>query len=300
MKASLEEIELIVFDMDGVLLDTSRSFPLAITRAVNHYGLLLGIIDWQEPDSEMADAFKTISGFNNDWDLAEGLLVYRLSEALLSRQIEFSDFLRRVENAGGGLTGTETWLDSLQPEESEKIRTFYHSSIIRHLAMEHYAGHKYTEFLYGIEPKYGVRFGTCENESVLVDVELLKKLQLKKGIYTGRNERELRVALDQIGYDGWASGCLVSDNGSFPVKPDPRPLKQMLETIDAGVVLFVGDSGDDWRTIRNFQHDYPGTPAAFVQVGNIALGDEVDRVETVNRLLEKLLKIHSVPNGRSA
>lgn len=298
MKASLEHIDLIVFDVDGVLLDTSRSFPLAITRAVDHYGQLLGITGWEEPGLDRVDAFKTISGFNNDWDLAEGLLVYSLGEALLKRPVDLPGFLRTVQAAGGGLSGVEAWLDALEPAETGKLRMFYHSSVIRQLAMEHYAGTRYTELLYGFEPKYGIRRGTCHNEAVLVDVSLLERLPLRKGIYTGRNAQELQVALDLIGFDGWAPECTVCDDGSSPVKPDPRPLKQMLDATGADAVLYAGDSGDDQGTIRNFHEQYPDTPAAFVQVGETALGDQVRRVDSVNQIVRQLLEIHSVPNGR--
>ena len=68
--------DLIVFDIDGVLLDTSHSFPLAISQAVVHYGKLTGFSHWLEPSLEQVGAFKTIPGFNNDWDLAEAMLVY--------------------------------------------------------------------------------------------------------------------------------------------------------------------------------------------------------------------------------
>jgi len=284
-----EQIDLLVFDVDGVLIDTSRSFPLAISRAVGQYGDLLGIADWEKPPLEEVQAFKTVSGFNNDWDLAEGLLVYRLSRVLLDVDISLEDFLHSlIQVSGGGLPGVHAWIRSQHQPDAEKVTMFYHPSVIRRLAMEHYAGMEYCELLYGLEPKFEICSGTIQSEEVVVDVDLLQELPGGLGIYTGRNEQELQLALDRIGYGGWQPENLIFDGDSTPIKPNPEPLYQMARRHSAEHMIFVGDSRDDFLTIENYRDRYSTPAAYFVQIGEQAFDEGITVFTDVNALLRIL------------
>ena len=80
-KSSLH-IGLLIFDMDGVLVDVSRSYRKAIQKTVQiYFETCLGL----EKDrgnlvaQEEISLFKSIGGFNNDWDLTSALILYLLS-----------------------------------------------------------------------------------------------------------------------------------------------------------------------------------------------------------------------------
>jgi len=287
---NLSGIDLVVFDVDGVLIDTSRSFPVAVNRAVEHYGSLLGIAEWDQPSLEEFRAFKRVPGFNNDWDLAEGLLVFKLCLSLLDIRMTLDDFLKQVSGIGGGIAGVRYWLETLAGESAEKVKMFYHPSVIRRLAMEHYAGAANCERFYELEPKFEVRKGAVQEESVMVDVNLLESLPYHLGIYTGRNGGELDFALSQIGYNRWEQNLIAFDNGNGIVKPEPDPLVRMLKTLNGHGVIFIGDSRDDLSTVTNMKEQYPEYRAIFVQIGEAPLSNDVNRWTDINTFLRYLLE----------
>ena len=63
----LENYEAILFDMDGVLVDVSQSYRLAIQYTAEHF---LG----QPIVQDEITAFKKQGGYNNDWDLTEAII----------------------------------------------------------------------------------------------------------------------------------------------------------------------------------------------------------------------------------
>ena len=57
----------IVFDMDGVLIDASKSYRVAVQQTFNHFS-------GKAVSTEDLSAAKKLGGLNNDWDLTEYLL----------------------------------------------------------------------------------------------------------------------------------------------------------------------------------------------------------------------------------
>ncbi len=75
-------LDVLIFDMDGVLIDVSNSYRKTIQETVHLYlTTILGLK--MEPEKLSLDQaislFKSAGGFNNDWDLTSGLLLYLLS-----------------------------------------------------------------------------------------------------------------------------------------------------------------------------------------------------------------------------
>src|SRR3972149_314933 len=75
-------MDIIIFDMDGVLIDVSRSYRRTIQRTIQIYletclGFPKNRRSWII--NEEISLFKSVGGFNNDWDLTSGLLLYLLS-----------------------------------------------------------------------------------------------------------------------------------------------------------------------------------------------------------------------------
>ena len=292
LREILPQLDLILFDVDGVLLDTSRSFPLAIVRAVRDYGRYVLGVSWRPPRLREVAAFKEVPGFNNDWDLVKGCLLFFLQQTFRPHPAALSQFLEEVSALGGGLQGCEKWLSGLPAPERNAVASRYHPPAIQQLAMEHYAGKEYCFRFYGVEPQYGVQEGTLVFERPLADLKKLRRLTQQLGIYTGRNPGELEVALEKIGFSGWNPEIIFLDDGNTPKKPDPEPLLAAARRTQARALLFVGDTYDDFQTVQNLKSAAPDLPAVFVQVRNdarTAVFGAVPVVSHVNELLDFLV-----------
>lgn len=95
---ALEEVSVVLFDCDGVLIDARQSYNRAIERTVSY--LAGDVIRVALPERSVTDeviyAFRKSGGFNNDWDTTYAILLYiftNLPEALLDR---FRDAYRRL------------------------------------------------------------------------------------------------------------------------------------------------------------------------------------------------------------
>ena len=69
-KAMNETKPLLIFDIDGVLVDVSSSYRVAIKQTVEHF-------TGREVSLEEIQALKNKGGYNNDWDTSEELIIER-------------------------------------------------------------------------------------------------------------------------------------------------------------------------------------------------------------------------------
>ena len=81
MKKSIS-LQGVIFDIDGVLVDTRPSYLEAIRITTEVY--LTQILGFSKTSSSLLslkeiELFKMLGGFNNDWDCVQGLLCYFLS-----------------------------------------------------------------------------------------------------------------------------------------------------------------------------------------------------------------------------
>jgi HAD superfamily hydrolase (TIGR01548 family) len=94
--------EVIVFDVDGVLVDVTRSYREAIRETVRHFtGDLVS--------NEVIQEFKNQGGWNNDWELSYKFILDR------GVNVEYNDVVDQFNrfffgNNGDGLILREQWL----------------------------------------------------------------------------------------------------------------------------------------------------------------------------------------------
>lgn len=80
------QLQALLFDMDGVLIDVSRSYRRAIEETVEHFtGRKIG------PNT--IQRYKNYGGFNDDWKLTHAIITDTAMEVPLSRVVE--EFQRR-------------------------------------------------------------------------------------------------------------------------------------------------------------------------------------------------------------
>lgn len=276
----------VFFDVDDVLVDTTRSYPQSVVKAARRY------MDEQnlEVGNRLLEKVKTIKerpGFNDDWDTAEALTLY-----LLQRQGPSPSGLRQfLDELGdpGGRKALQAWIKRRNRDQKNWLIARYDSERVRHLAMAFYGGLSYCQRLFGFEAFDFVEEGTISEESLLVDPERLEALRVPWFIYTGRSRLEMEPLFEKKNLSKpWQLFC--SGSGG-PVKPDPSPLAEMVNRNNSQGVILVGDNLDDQETVLRFRLEYPDIPSAFVRVegGGAPENAEDSSVENVNQFLDFIL-----------
>jgi HAD superfamily phosphatase len=103
---------MIVFDIDGVLVDVSDSYRETIVQTVRHF-------TGETISRERIQEYKNQGGWNNDWDLSQKIC------SDLGRTVEYGDVVREFnrlflgENGGAGLIERERWI--AQPGVLERL-----------------------------------------------------------------------------------------------------------------------------------------------------------------------------------
>ena len=92
----------IIFDMDGVLVDVSQSYRVAIKKTAEFFlGKMI--------DNEQIERLKLAGGYNDDYDCAEALL--RNNGRFVPREIVIKKFQEYyLGKAYGGLIDNEKWI----------------------------------------------------------------------------------------------------------------------------------------------------------------------------------------------
>jgi len=100
---ALSDITRVVFDFDGVLVQTSQSYRQTIRKVVDYYFLeILGLEGEKGKLASLGDVqkFKDTGLYNNDWNLSHTIIIYYLSIILrrLQQKHVFKNFAKQFSN----------------------------------------------------------------------------------------------------------------------------------------------------------------------------------------------------------
>ncbi|UCH09155.1 MAG: HAD-IA family hydrolase [Fidelibacterota bacterium] len=236
----------VIFDVDGVLIDTSRSFTAAVVDAV--------AVATGSPRFTVEEVrqLKIIRGFNNEWVVAVvGAAWLRFRDTL-----PFTEFARNIDGHGGGLTG-------LRQVIGERLTPQFEARVVR-LAQEAYGGTTACKRLYGIEPTTLHGPGRWREEVPLLPVEVIRPLISRVGIVSGRYAPEMELAFQLLGWRLPPEQVAISDDPAFD-KPNPVRLLAILRRLASRQALFVGDTRDDLELVRNARRE--GAAIDFCYIG---------------------------------
>lgn len=96
----MNQRDLIVFDMDGVLVDVSDSYRAAIVETVRHF-------TGREISREAIQDYKNAGGWNNDWALSQQIIRDFGREVAYT---EVVDYFVKIFFGAGGLIQRERWI----------------------------------------------------------------------------------------------------------------------------------------------------------------------------------------------
>ncbi len=241
-------MNILIFDMDGVLVDVSKSYRKTIQRTVRIY--LETCLEFERTGrdwvtNEEISLFKSTGGFNNDWDLTSGVLLYLLSLSHippLQRRKTFSSipetadylklrssathpkaaiqikrknllsFLGKVRKEGGGLRGVHRLLGNSWEGWVYRSGDLNRENLIKRIFQEIYLGKKFTA-RYHLPPLFHKGDGLYLQEKILIPKKILASLRGKTrmGIASGRPRFEAELALKRFRLDPYFESVVTLD-----------------------------------------------------------------------------------------
>jgi len=234
--------DLLIFDIDGVLLDVRRSFPEVIREAVSEgwQRFCGGDSDCQVYDSAHERVMKRHGGFNDDFDLAWALLEI----CCASGEKKLSRAFPSPEKLAAEVAGCQ---DDVPGWACERYGNLAPRDKVRSLCCE----------LYG----YGGRGGLHELETPLLRTRW-NKLPLPVGIYSGRNLIEWGFAKESLGWEDFPlENVIHSETGVL--KPSPEGIEILCKKFGAKCPAMFGDTASDLQAWQNCGKGF------FVAIGGL-------------------------------
>jgi len=291
--------KLIVFDMDGVIIDVSGSYRETVRQTARLF--FKGARPWQDlPDplfslSDLANV-KQSGGLNNDWDLTFLVIDLLFSLAKVTKDIENPDPWSRyrqtikhcdVARLAQFLKSAKHPLSALLSQNAKSKNDitagFYtgdvgSGNIIKQIFQEIYLGKNLFESTYGIPTKSYHSKGYINREKLLIETSTLERLSKNNvlAIATGRPKAEADYALDFFNLNKFFTviytleDCLREEKRMFKKKGKKvslsKPNPFMLDAIAASQrhavsgFYYVGDMPDDMQAANR-------SKAGFAAIG---------------------------------
>jgi len=238
------DVDAVVLDVDGVLVDVADSYRRAVVESVERvYGETL--------DRDALQAFKDAGGFNNDWELTDGVALY-----VLARREGYAGdvdaYTAEIADRGGGLAAAKATLrDAMAADAAARAFGAWDTEELRDVFQHLYLGSDLYRDIEGEEPRFETK-GFVHDEPVIVEEATVGTLEHRYdiGVITGRPAAEADIALERAGLDIDPGACYTMDDWAGG-KPDPDALLALAAVFAADRVAFVGDTLDDIRTAVN-------------------------------------------------
>ena len=266
-------MNLIVFDMDGVLVDVSASYREATRQAA--YIFLRGCRGGQllkEPlfSLEELALVKQSGGLNNDWDMTHRII----SLLLVMAECKGADRLEwNVEPLASFLDSNPRPLSAIMESgRLSKAADAYYAgdvgsgNVIKQIFQEIYLGQELFAKTYGFAPQYCLKDGLILKEKLFISKELLQKLAVGNtlAIATGRPRSEAVYPLEKHGLDMFSAIMSLDECGPENQKPSPFMLDHIASLYpDAEKLYYFGDVGDDMRAAKNSRYPYVAVGIAY-------------------------------------
>lgn len=249
----LDCLDGIIFDCDGVLVDVSRSYDLAIKKTTAYVLEKFAGIRSVPVTEEIIQGFKASGGFNDEVDLTyAAILSLVAAKKLGANPKRFIDTV--IKNADQtGVRSVEKFLEAKTDISDIRKKLRYpgpHSTNPLYKIFDQiFYGPKLYEKIFHTKSGFTER-GLIENDKVLVTDRLLKILQKRFGkrlaIVTGRGRASISYSLGSL-MDGFdlRSCAFLEDRPRSMAKPNPRPLVASINGMRAKHCIYVGDSMED-------------------------------------------------------
>ena len=169
-------------------------------------------------------------------------------------------YAAQIKERGGWLRAAEEiCFEKLSRQDQDEIEGLYQKKKIRQVFQELLAG-EYCERLYGFPPTLYHGRGLINNDKVLLDLAKVPT-DKKLAVQTGRTYEEAMLGMEFTKLDALIPETLVVTKRDGFHKPEPGGLALLAERLEFKNAIYIGDTLDDLRTVRNFNALTP-TPSS--------------------------------------
>jgi len=253
---SIKDLDAVIFDCDGVLINIKNSYDLAIKNTTEYILKKYADISTNIPiTSEIIEGFKDTGGFNDEVDITYASILSLTAASKLKQ--DANEFIFKViQNANStGIISVEKFLDSLSIDlyNLRKVLNYpnkHSESILYSIFDQIFYGPELYLKLFGKQSEFS-QSGLIENDVVIVSDKILDVLKKKFGnkiaIVTGRGIESIRYSLKELleKFNIENSVFLEDEQREF-AKPNPESLLRAIRGLQAKHVLYVGDSMEDF------------------------------------------------------
>ena len=251
----LHEIDSIIFDCDGVLIDITKSYDLAIIKTTQYVlENFAKITDSINVDFKIIDGFKSTGGFNDEVDLTYAAILSLVAAKKLQK--DPTEFIFEVikNSDSSGIELVETYLDKQTDVSEIKKQLSYpgthHENPLYQIFDQLFYGPELYQKLFKNKSKFSEP-GLIEQDDVILNDSLLellyKKFNSKIAMVTGRGKESVSYSLRELlmKFD-LNNSVFLEDESRELAKPNPQPLFDSIKGINGNSTLYIGDSMEDF------------------------------------------------------
>ena len=251
---SLKHTDAIIFDCDGVLVDVSKSYDLAIKQTTSYVLKKFLNIKSIEISPQIISNFKATGGFNDEVDVTYASILSLVAAKRLG--VNPKKFIAKViDNADStGIVSVEKFLDTTSVDISDIRKQLKYpgphltNPLYQIFDQIFYGQHLYKKIFH--KKSNFKSKGLIENDKVLVTKQLLDLLEnnfeQKISIVTGRGKESVKYSLAELfsRFD-IKSSVFLEDHPRKLAKPNPKSLIMSINSLDSQSCIYVGDSMED-------------------------------------------------------
>ena len=252
---SLDSIDTIIFDCDGVLIDITKSYDLAIIKTTQYvlenYSKITNSIN---VDFKIIDGFKSTGGFNDEVDLAYAAILSLVAAKKLEKDpTEFIfDVIKNSDS--NGIVTVEKYLQNQTDISEIKNQLSYpgthHDNPLYQIFDQLFYGSELYKKLFDKDSKFSEP-GLIEQDDVIINNSLLelleKRFNSKIAMVTGRGKESVNYSLKELlARFNLKNSVFLEDESRDLAKPNPKPLLDSIKGMNGTSTLYVGDSMEDF------------------------------------------------------
>ena len=251
----LNKIDAIIFDCDGVLIDITKSYDLAIIQTTRYVLEYLAKIDFSlDIDFKIIDGFKSTGGFNDEVDLTYAAIISLVAAKKLEKNPASFIFDVIKNSDSTGIISVEKYLETLTDISDIKKQLSYpgthHDNLLYQIFDQLFYGPELYQKLFNQTSKFS-ESGLIEQDDVLMNdnlmKQLIKKFDLKIAMVTGRGKESVRYSLKfLLSKFDLQNSIFLEDELRELAKPNPKSLINSIQGMNSTCSLYVGDSMEDF------------------------------------------------------